>query len=309
MPVDQGLLALATTQYSTNLELLLQQEGSRLRMRVDEGYHIGKLASPINQIGAFKTQQPQGRYAPLQLVDANYVRRWVSPTFRDLAVPVDNFDLVQSLVDPKSKITQAAAAAFGRDIDDIIIAAATGTAQTGTEPGSLINETFDTTKFRIADTFGNGVTPIGLTVPKLLEAKRILTRYENNLDADMLCLVIGSQQEQDLLNQTTIVSTDFNDRPVLVDGKVTRFLGFEIVRSERLTETTPGATRGVLAFVKSGLYLGVWKDIEVFIDPRTDLSSRPWQVYTCLGVGATRTQPGKVIQILCADTTGAPITL
>jgi len=43
------------------------------------------------------------------------------------------------------------------------------------------------------------------------------------------------------------------------------------------------------------------------ITQRTDLSSQPWQIYTKASFGATRTQPGKVFQIQCADTTGVDI--
>ena len=121
-------------------------------------------------------------------------------------------------------------------------------------------------------------------------------------------MVIGSQQESDLLNQVQVVSTEFNTRPVLGDdGMVRSFLGFDVVVSERLPQTTVNTTRGVLVFVKSGLYLGVWKDMTNNIDTRFDLSGRPWQILTQTMYGATRTQPGKVVQILCADTSGADI--
>ena len=43
------------------------------------------------------------------------------------------------------------------------------------------------------------------------------------------------------------------------------------------------------------------------ISQRNDLSGEPWQLYTQAMYGATRTQLGKVLQILCADTTGADI--
>ena len=44
------------------------------------------------------------------------------------------------------------------------------------------------------------------------------------------------------------------------------------------------------------------------ISIRNDLSGEPYDLYTAASYGATRTQPGKVIQILCLDTTGADIT-
>jgi len=196
--------------------------------------------------------------------------------------------------------------AVGRAWDDAIIVAATGSAQTGTDGASFTAETFDTTKFRIADTFGSTAAS-GLTVAKLIEARRILQHYHNDLDVDPPTLVIASQQEADLLNQVEVVSTEFNDRPVLVDGRVRRFLGFDVVVSERLPTYTTN-TRGVLAFVRSGLYLGMWKDVQNRVSIRNDLSSEPYDLWTSVSFGATRTQPGKVLQIACLDSVGADIT-
>lgn len=305
---DQGLIPLYTTQFSTNLELLLQQFGSKLRGKVREGFHVGKMASPVNQIGAITLKSPAGRFAPKNRTDANFVRRWVFPQEGEIDQLIDSFDELQTIVDPKSQYTQNAANAVGRAWDDCLIAAATGTAQLGQDASALTTETFSTTAFQIASTFGSGSTASGLIVAKIIEAKRILRHYHNDLEMDAVTLVIGSQQESDLLNQVQVVSTDFNDRPVLVDGKITRFLGCDIVVSERLPQTTINTTRGCLAFVKSGLYLGMWKDLSNRVSIRNDLSGEPWDLWTSVMFGATRLQPGKILQLLCADTTGADIT-
>lgn len=306
---DPGLIPLYTTQFSTNIELLLQQRGSKLRGRVREGAHLGKMASPINQIGALAAKAPAGRFAPLSNQQAAYTRRWVFP--QELEVPqlVDSFDELQTVVDPKSGLVEAASTAVGRAWDDCLIVAATGVSQLGQDANSLTTETFSTANFQIASTFGSGSTASGLTVAKIIECKRIFEKYHNDLEMDKPTLVIGSQQHSDLLNQVQVISTEFNTRPILGgDGMVRQFLGFDVVVSERLTQTTANTTRGVLAFVKSGLYLGIWKDMSTRIDVRVDLSGTPWQVLNQTMYGATRTQPGKVIQILCADTTGADIT-
>lgn len=304
---DPGLIPLYTTQFSTNVELLLQQTGSLLRGRVREGAHVGKMASPINQIGTLALKAPAGRFAALPNQQAAYTRRWVFPQEGELPQLVDSFDELQTVVDPKSGLVETAANAVGRAWDDAILLQATGVAQLGQDASALTTETFSTANFQIAATFGSGASASGLTVAKIIECKRILRKYHNNLEMDQPTMVIGSQQESDLLNQVQVVSTEFNDKPVLVDGHVKRFLGFDVVVSERLPQTTVNTTRGILAFVKSGLYLGVWKDMNHYIDIRTDLSGRPWQILTQTMYGATRTQPGKVIQILCADTTGADI--
>lgn len=304
---DPGLIPLYTTQFSTNLELLLQQRSSKLRGRVREGAHMGKMASPVNQVGALSMKAPAGRFAPLPAQQAAYTRRWVFPQEGELPQLVDTFDELQTVVDPKSALAETAASAAGRAWDDCLILQATATANLGQDASALTTEAFSTASFQISASFGSG-SASGLTVAKIIEAKRILRHYHNDLETDQATIVCGSQQESDLYNQVQVVSTEFNDKPVLVDGKVTRFLGFDIVYSERLPQTTVNTTRGVLIFVKSGLYLGIWKDMTTNIDTRADLSGRPWQILTQIMYGATRTQPGKVIQVLCADTSGADIT-
>lgn len=301
-----GLYQLYTTQFSTVLELKLQQMGSKLRGKLREGFHVGKMASPVNQIGAVQLKAPAGRFAPIQRTDPDFTRRWVFPQDGELTQLIDSFDELKTIVDPKSQYSDNAAQAVGRGWDDCIIANAFATAQTGQDAASLTPETFDTTNFRIADTFGAGATSVGLTVAKLIEAKRIFRHYHVDIDSDPLCLVIGSSQEADLLKQVQVVSTEFNDRPVLTDGKITRFLGFDIVVSERLAVAS--SIRNCIAFAKSGLYLGIWRDMTNIASQRNDLSGHPYQIYTQTSFGSTRTQPGKVLQVNCADSTGADIT-
>ena len=297
---------LETTQFSTNLAMRLQQHGSKLRGRVQEGFHTGKMASPVQYIGPVKARRVEGRFNPIGRVDAEFTRRWVFPLDYDLPQMIDSFDLLKTIVNPQSQYVTNAAAAVRREWDDQIITAATATAYLGEDAGGLTTEAFDTTNFRIADNFEASAAN-GLTVAKLIEAKRILRHYENDIDSEALTLVIGSKQESDLLKQTQIVSKEFNDTPVLKDGRLVRFLGFDIVVMERLPTYTT-TTRGVLAFVKSALYLGVWKDTQNDASQRKDLSGLPWQLYTCFSTGATRLEPGKLIQIACKDATGAAIT-
>jgi hypothetical protein len=67
--------------------------------------------------------------------------------------------------------------------------------------------------------------------------------------------------------------------------------------------------RSNIAMVKSGAYLGIWKDTENDVSRRTDLSGLPWQLATLMSSGATRLEPGRLLQVLCADTsTAADVT-
>lgn len=303
--MSENLFKLFTTQFSTALDIKLQQQGSKLRGKVREGSHTGKQASPIQYAGAIQAQAPAGRFAPKNRQDADFERRWVFPNPKDVNQLIDEFDQLETINDPQSQLVTDAAYAIGRAWDDAIIAAAFGSASIGVDPTAFTTETFDTTKYRVASTFGASAAT-GLTVAKLIEAKRIFRHNHVDLEMDPATIVIGSQQESDLLNQAQVVSTDFNDKPVLVDGRVTRFMGFDIVVMERLTVVS--SVRQCIAFVKSGMYLGMWRDLKNTISYRNDLSSEPVQIYTQTMFGATRLEAGRVVQVLCADTTGADIT-
>lgn len=302
---NQGLYPQFTAQYSTNVELLLQQLTSMLRGRVLEGFHVGKMASPVNQFGEVAMKAPAGRFAPLFHQQPDSYRPWCFPQVGELPQLIDGYDELQTIVDAKSPYAQAAAAATGRAWDDILISQAFATRQLGPDAGNLTATTFSTTNFQVASTFGSSAAS-GLTVAKIIEARRILRHYHNNLEQDQPCMVIGSQQESDLLNQVQVVSTEFAERPVLVDGRIKRFLGFDVIMSERLA--SPSSVRNTIFFVKSGLYLGMWRDMTNRTDQRVDLSGTPFQLLTTTMYGALRLQDGKIISVLCSDTTGNDIT-
>jgi Phage capsid protein len=304
---DDGLTGLFQTQFSTLLRMKLQQKASKLRGRVEEGTHTGaKIASPIQFIGAMTTRTPEGRFAPKKAAPQDYSRRWVSPIDKVGDQFVDNLDQLKTPIDPKSQLVSRAAAACARDWDDEIIRAATASSVIGQDAGSLSTEAFDTGNFQIAVNFKASAS-VGLSVAKLNEARRIFEHYHVLDDEDAVTLVIGSTQHSDLRNQAQVTSADFNKNGgVLENGKVTRFMGFDIVVSERLPLVTADV-RGCLAFVKTGMYLGMWQDLKTEILRRPDLEANPWDISTIHSFGATRTELGKVVQVLAYDLVGADI--
>lgn len=300
---------LLTTQYTTALELLLQQKVSKLRGLVDSGAHVGKQASPIQQIAPLEFKAAGARYSPIQFQLAQFTRRWVYPTDKELGVPIDKFDQLKTIVSPQPGITMAVSAAANRFFDDVIIAAAFASATTGVDSSTVNTETWPATTFLVADTF-DSQTSIGLSYAKLVEGRRILQNYQNDLDAETVTVACGSQQNSDLLKAMEVVDSDWKTSGAVERGMVRDILGCQIVHSERLqTSVVSGNTvRNVIMFVRSGMYLGIWKDMEIYVDERKDLVGRPWQLYAMLSAGATRTQLGKVIQINCFDTTGSDPT-
>lgn len=305
---------LLTAQYTTLLEMLLQQKTSHLRGMVSSGTHVGKMASPVQQIGVLEYRAPAGRYAPIQFQLPNYTRRWVFPNDRDVAVPVDQFDELRTIVDPKGGISMASVAAANRFFDDLIIAAAFGSASTGVDASSLTTETFPglgsdaANTFLIASAFG-AASSTGLSYPKIVEAWRLFRHFQVMEDEFAPCLVIGSQGEADLKKQVEIISKEYSSNTVVENGVIQKVGGFNLIYSERLSSSSAGTNiRNNIAFVKSGLYLGVWKDMTTRVDNRVDLSSQPWQLYSMVSAGATRTQLGKIVMVNSADTTGSDPT-
>ena len=315
-PFETSML---TLEFNSTFEMLLQQEVSKLRSLITSKGYKGKEAVAVNQMGALQFKMPAGRYSPKQFQIAQFTRPWVTPVPRSLTVPVDEFDLLNSIADPKGVISQSAVAAANRLYDDQIISAALGTTLRGEDTSSQTSETFPTTTstttsasapyggFLIADTFGSGAST-GLTTNKIREMRRVAQHYENNLDAESVCLVAGSQQESDLLGQTLVIDKNFSGGMVVESGRPGMVFGTGMVYSERLQTSSSNTLRNCIGFVKSGLHMGVWKELDTRIDQRVDLESDPWQLYSMIQVGACRTQLGKVFQVNCADTTGSDIT-
>lgn len=283
-------------QFSTNIALLLQQRGSKLRDSVMSQTHVGKQASPVDQIGAVAATKVTSRYQPMARVDAPTDRRWVFPVDYDLPQLIDSFDRLRLITDPNSSYVLNGTYAMGRAMDDEIIAAYFGTAQTGEQGGTATP--FPAAQ-QIAETFG-AAGAVGLTVKKLLEAKRILMANEVDLDNDMMFCIVTAEQHDNLLNEIQIVNRDYNDTPVLVNAKLKSWGGFNFIHTERLLTDGSGFRR-VPAYVKTGMHMGIWGDIETDVDRRKDLQGMPWQAYASGTFGATRIEEGKIVEIKCDE--------
>lgn len=276
-------------QYTTNVQLLLQQRGSKLRDAVTVGSYTGKAAKAVEQIGAVTAQRRTSRHSDTPLISTPHDARWVFPTDFEWADMIDDQDKLRMLIDPTSPYAVNGAYALGRAMDDIIIEAALGTAKTG-ENGD-INTPFATSTQRIA------AAATGLTIAKLREAKRILMQNEVDPSADELYMAVTAKQLDNLLGTTEVTSSDFNTVKALVQGDVNTFMGFRFIHIERLP-VDGSNNRRVFAWAKSGMHLGLWNDITTKISERADKSYAS-QVYVKGTFGATRTDEKKVVEILC----------
>lgn len=209
---------------------------------------------------------------------------------------LDDWDRVRMLINPQDRYAQKLVNALGRQADDILLNALYGSANsydrdeaaTGTalSAGQIIDEDF-------------GAANSGLTIAKLIEARRLLLANNADLDAETPILLLDAQAQMDLLGTTQITSSDYNTVKALVAGEVDTFMGFKFVPCQRLADAQHKTSEN---FVRSIVFmpsaLGVVKngDMETKISERNDLSHSV-QVYSRMFLGAVRLEEEKVVVI------------
>ena len=290
--MSQQITTAFVQQYSANVQMLSQQMGSRLRDAVRLETVVGKNAF-IDQIGSVTAQLRSSRHADTPQIDTPHQRRRLSIASYEFADLIDDADKVRMLIDPTSSYAQAAAAAMGRAMDDVIITAALGTASTG-ETGSG-SATLDAT----ANMVGSASSNDGLTIAKLTEAKRKMDL--NDVDPSIpRYIAVGPKQIEDLLGTTQVTSSDFNTIKALVQGDVDTFMGFQFIMTNRL-DIDSNDIRSCFAWAEDGITLGIGKDVQARIDERND-KGYATQVYYCMDIGAVRMEEAKVVKIFCDET-------
>jgi hypothetical protein len=283
--------------YRANVELLLQQKDSRLADKVTVGSYVGKAASVIEQFGEATAVAKTSRHSNTPLLDISQDKRWVFPADYEWASLIDSQDKLRMIIDPTSPYAAAGAAAMNRVKDDIILAAIFGTNYTG-ENGTT-TESFGTLGSGTYDVGVNtGGTASALNVAKLQAGVRILMTANKGELMEPVYGAISSYEHDALLKEVQVANKDYGNSAVLVDGRVKRFMGIDFTITERLTITS--GNRLVPLWLKSGMHLGMWNDMQVEIGPRPD-KSYATQVYLCMTLGASRTQLGKQVRIQCDD--------
>ena len=280
---------------------------------------LGKAASVAEQFGSVSPVRNQSRHSDTPLISTPQDKRWMYPNDYDWADLVDSQDKLRMLIDPTSSYAMAGAWAMGRAIDDEIISGffnSNNTGENGTSATGLLSAFGSGSQMVGATTGASAAT--GLNIAKLRRAKRVLMEGLVDVDNDQLFAVISARQHDDLLNEAQAISLDYNTKPVLVDGKISAFMGINFIVSERIpgaagfnTSINPSVPTGssdgqyttgsrymIPVFAKSGMAMGVWNDITTSIDRRPD-KRNSYQVYVTGTFGATRLEEKRCVIINC----------
>lgn len=275
-------------QFSANFEHLAQQTVSRFESKVRVESGIVGDSKKINRIGATAAQKKTTRHGDTPLIETPHSTRWIDLDDYEWADLVDQLDKKKMLADPTSDYTKAGVAAMNRAKDDVIYAAARGSARTSSGTTALPN--------------GQKVAhaSAGLTKAKLVAARVLFRSNEaDEENGEELSIAYSADQLEDLLNDTTLTNLEYNTVLSLVDGALPdgrRLMGFKPIPFERLYND--GTSDFVVAWAKSKVALGMGQEIMTRLTERAD-KSYAMQPYACMSLGAVRVEEAGVVEIAC----------
>jgi hypothetical protein len=266
-------------QYRSNVLMLSQQKGSKLRGTVRSEMVTGKNAF-FERIGSVDMVDATSRHDDTPQIDTPHSRRRVSLTTSRWADLIDNADKVRTLIDPQSPYAMNAAWAAGRKMDAVLVAAARGNAYAG-EAGATTVALPSAQKVAAASA--------GLTIAKLLSAREIFGEADVDMDAG-LSMWINPAGLTSLLSQTETKSADYNTVKALVAGQLDTFCGFKFV----VTNQVPAGY--AIGVQKNAMVLAIGAEPAVRISERAD-KNYSTQVFVEMDIGATRVEDAGVVEV------------
>ena len=284
--------------FESNVRQLAQQKISRLRMSVievnrqSEKHNWDRLAASSARLkSSARMVSPAGGDGSGAVGSTDgllWTRRNTVVKVYDTGEVIEPEDIVQMLIDPKNASTENLVMNMARQVDDIIITAATGAAADGAG---------GTVTFPVGQEVGDYSAEISLDF--ILEVDEKF--YENDVDPDEpRYFVIGPKQRRKLLQLIEVTSSDFQARQALATGYLPDFMGFNWIVSNRLL--VPSADQlDCLAFTKKALGLHVAGDISSRVAERPDMSFA-WQCYLMLQMDCVRVEDEHIVRAKLADT-------
>jgi hypothetical protein len=303
MAVVDAIPAWRIQEFRAEVRHRLQDKGGRLRSAVTfRGSYTGIQAAAVNYLGTTEAQTITDRKGPTPSMDINHERRWIDPIGKEWGYLDDRFDKIFTGIAANGEYTEAGVNGMRRAEDIEIFNSFYRTAKTG-ETGSTL-ETYASINTASKYTIGVNVggTNTGLNRAKLIAARKVFEKEYVNLDTEELHMVITENEVEDLLSDPTLLSNEYVNEKALATGKLPSILGFNfhVFSTLTLEKTADLAlstnTRTLPCWVKSGMHLGMWEEmnIEAGRDPAYKFN---WRTYISAHYGATRLEPGRVLQI------------
>lgn len=280
--------------FTNNVEMSLRREAGDLVNWVSRNTYGGERSQVVNFLGPIEFIQRQTAYQDTKVTEPEHTQRWITADDYDVAVLIDRIDTLRMIYDPTSPYVAAFRDAAARKQDEVVMNAFFANAKVGKNGTQLAS-------FPAQDTIANGGT--GLTVAKLRATRKLLKKRHVSLRREQAYIAVTAEQKDNLLGETQVTSADYAAVKALVDGEVSRFMGFEFVEIE---EIIPSYTSGGVlvrqcpVWVKSGMQYGDWQSLQITIGPRADKNNIK-QIHGSMTMGATRLEEGKVLALECVE--------
>ena len=293
--------------YTANVQAALQKEGGFLMGLVTTGSYTGEKSQVVNFIGPVEFIERNSPYGDTKLTEVEHTQRWISGIEYDAAILIDRLDTLKMIYEPTSPYVNAMRDAAQRKQDEIIMSKFYATAKTGKDGTT-------NTAFPAQDVIAHGSTR--MSVAKLRAARKLLKKRHVKLRTMQPYIAVTSEQTDDLLGEVAVGSNDFNAVRPLVDGEVSRFMGFMFVPYEDNGDSLngrgiptvdvagPATIRRCPVWVQDGMHYGGWDALSIIISPRPDKNNIK-QAHATFTSGATRLEEGKVLELQCVET-GTP---
>ena len=238
---------------------------------------------------------------------------------------VDNDDQLKVLINPESEYAIAGRNAFGRIMDDVIIAGMLGSAFAGPDgaTGITIPSTggpLTTGQYVARTALTNDLTtqngPTGtttdgsaLSVQRLRLIKFLFDSQDVDPDEERFILVSPAALKA-LLFYTEVTSADYNVVKALCEGAIDSFMGFKFIMSNRIPMAGVASALGVtypaiggisnandrllIAWARQGVGFALQEDVLTEIAKRPDMTFAT-QIYMEMVMGSTRIEEAKVV--------------
>lgn len=268
--------------FERNVRHLAQQADTRLRRFVTEKATDGQKHN-WERLGSGEASLKAAARVATPTSDLPWSRRVSLAQTYHMGETVEQEDVVQMLIDPNSNVSAAIANGMKRKIDDILIAAATGTA---------LNGDGTTSTFPAGQVVGDGTGAI--SIDNILEVQEKF--YKNDIDPDeSKVVVISPTVQRKLMSLMEVTSGDYQNSKALATGMLPNWMGFDWVVSNRLLVPVAGQI-SCLAFTKRALGFQVNRDITAKVAEDPSLSFA-WRIYAAMTMGAVRTEDEHIVHL------------
>jgi len=284
--------------YQNKVYMALKETGGKFEHTVSHESLVGEGSALLEVIGDTEAWQKTERHsATPKPYDIKHDKRWVYSEFWRTVALIDTYDQLKMIIEVKNKYAGLQANALAVKIDKSIVDALVGTAFTG-KKGQTRTELPDTQKLYQVPT-------VGLNTVKMRRARILFKKNNVDLAKHKLRIIVDPQQLDDMLAENPVGSTDYNSVKALIDGTITKWMGYEFLEYNRLPfepqDDTGAGVRTCIAYVDGAVVLAKWDSVTTRMTERDD-HDFDWQLYTSACWGATRIDEKLVITIGCVET-------